>query len=233
MSGNSQIPAYSPPFSKKEALAYGWHAALDNIILLATAVAIAFIASLVFNYIESSAKTGGMDATVVALNIASIVISVLIELGFVHVALMIARGEQIEWRAFFRPARFFFSYLIASTLFTIVVAVGIVLFIVPGVIWALMFALYAYALVDEDLGPIAAMKRSALLTRGVRLELFLFFLLVIGVNILGALTLGVGLVITIPATMIATARVYYTLHNRLIPATTEEGAQVPVVVNNQ
>ena len=65
-------------------------------------------------------------------------------------------------------------YFIASLLFFLMVGAGLLLLIVPGVILSLVFWFYGYALVDKRLGPIAALKEGARISRGARLEFFLF-----------------------------------------------------------
>ena len=61
---------------------------------------------------------------------------------------------------------------------------------------------------EEGAGPIEAMSRSGDITRGHMVELLLWFLLMIGINILGLVALVVGIFITIPVTWVATAYVY-------------------------
>jgi uncharacterized membrane protein len=53
-----------------------------------------------------------------------------------------------------------------------------------------------------------AIKKSGELTYGSKWRLFKLSLLLIGVNILGALCLGVGLLVTIPLSWISLAHAY-------------------------
>lgn len=85
---------------------------------------------------------------------------------------------------------------------------GFILLIVPGIIIVLMFQMYAYLVVDKGLGPIAALKRSRVITKGSRWRLFVLGFLIVLVNLGGLLCLVVGLLVTIPLTAIASARVY-------------------------
>jgi uncharacterized membrane protein len=73
---------------------------------------------------------------------------------------------------------------------------------------AIKFRFYRYFIIDQRLGPIEALKRSYEITAGSEWELFLFYLLIIGVNLLGALACGIGLLATVPASMVAEAFVY-------------------------
>ncbi len=102
------------------------------------------------------------------------------------------------------------------------VVVGVVDFVLV-VFVGLGFLFYAYALVDREVGPIDALKESWNLTSESRLSL-LVFLIVLGLlNLLGLLLLGVGLLATIPISMIAFAHVYRALENNRssLPSTVE------------
>jgi hypothetical protein len=108
----------------------------------------------------------------------------------------------------------FFGYLLTTILYGLIVAFGLVLLIVPGVGWALKFGFAPFLAVDEGLDPLAALRESARLTRGVEGKLLRFALLVLAVNAIGALAMGVGLFVTIPTTLIATADVLRRLQDR-------------------
>ena len=61
----------------------------------------------------------------------------------------------------------------------------------------------------RNLGPIEALKQAGEASKGVRWEIFLLMLACYGVNILGMLFFGVGVLITYPMTLIAMATVYF------------------------
>ena len=90
----------------------------------------------------------------------------------------------------------------------LIIGVGTLLLIVPGIIFGLMFMFYGYVMIEKGLGPIDALKESKRLTDGVRWKLFLFSLLVIGLNLLGVLALLIGVLVTMTITFIALAHLY-------------------------
>lgn len=96
----------------------------------------------------------------------------------------------------------------AYILYSVVVAFGLILLIVPGAIFAIMFMFTMYPIAEQGLGPIKAMALSRTITHGNRWRLFLFALLLVLVNILGALALLVGLLVSGPVTALATAQAY-------------------------
>lgn len=80
---------------------------------------------------------------------------------------------------------------------------------------ALMFG--SYAVVDRSLGPIDALKNSVRITKGARLKMIGLLLLLGLINVAGALALFVGLLVTIPLSMIAIVHVYRALSGAPAP----------------
>jgi tetratricopeptide (TPR) repeat protein len=97
-----------------------------------------------------------------------------------------------------------------STTLTAAIALG-VLFVVLlplTVIWAIKYQYFGYLIVDRGLGPVEAIRESARVTDGTKADLFLFGLLIVGINLLGMLALMIGLFVTLPLSLIAYAHVY-------------------------
>ncbi len=90
-------------------------------------------------------------------------------------------GEAIG-RGFAR----FFPILGLAICTTLAVMGGLLLLLVPGIMFALMFYVSLPALVVERLGPIQSMKRSAALTKGHRWKVLGIVLLVALLSAIGA-----------------------------------------------
>jgi len=84
----------------------------------------------------------------------------------------------------------FLSIVGVSILVSLGVFVGLILFIIPGIILALRWSVALPACVVENLGPIAAMRRSADLTKGHRWQIFGLFVLIIVVAIIAFAVIG-------------------------------------------
>jgi uncharacterized membrane protein len=96
------------------------------------------------------------------------------------------------------------------------VAGGLILLIVPGIYLGLKYQFFSYLIVDKELGVLDSLKESSQITQGVKWQLFGFSLALIGINILGALAFGIGLLVTIPLTVVAHVFVYRKLSTRLM-----------------
>ncbi len=107
--------------------------------------------------------------------------------------------------------RGFGSFCLLKILLSIIFIVSFLLLIVPGIILSivLMFSIYVY--VDKNIKPIESMKESARLTKGHRWTLLWFSIELLLLNLLGALALLVGLLVTVPVSILATIHAYRTL----------------------
>lgn len=181
---------------------------------------------------------------------------IVISMGLVKITLRFYDKEKGKISDLFSQYRLFLDYLLAfifyglillgpllllSIFFGIFEIMGIdigfidnILFImvIPIIIIsAIKFWFFDYFVVDKKATPIKALKGSSMITKGVKWNLFVFFLVIIGINIVGMLPalvgyllvytevlspifmiatpfLLIGLLITIPTTMVATAFVY-------------------------
>ncbi|MCL4456392.1 MAG: pilus assembly protein PilP [Nitrospirae bacterium] len=178
-------------------------------------------------------QAGALSITLVILSLTlgivfSIVPSV-IYIGFIKISLRFCDDETPEFIELFSHYRLIFKYLFASLFFAVFVfggaglislgflseAVSGILKVVPAIagtvlaiFLSLTFFFSPYAVVDKGFGPLNALRVSYLITKGAKLRLFLFLLLILAVNFVGALLLVVGLLITIPLTMVAFAHIY-------------------------
>ena len=140
--------------------------------------------------------------------IASYVLGIVVSIGLIKIPLRFCDNEKARFADLFSHYHMFFKYLFGSILYVLIVFGGIILLIIPGIIWAIRFGCFGYLIVDKELGPVEALKKSFAITKGATWDLFIFGLLLVGINLLGVLSLLVGLFVTIPITMVATAYVY-------------------------
>ncbi|MBS2028093.1 MAG: hypothetical protein JST54_09340 [Deltaproteobacteria bacterium] len=199
-------------FSTSEAFRFGWEKTKTNLkpLLIIGAIG-AFLAVLHQSLVGSGRETGLR----MLMGLLVQIVQACVGLAYVRSALRLYDAKSIDLS---KPAEVFFEdffpYLLTSILYSLVVAAGLVLLIVPGVIWGLMFMFATYLVVDKKLDPISAFVESKRLTKGIKGQLLGFALLAIGINLLGALALGVGLLFTIPITVIAGAYVLRRLQER-------------------
>lgn len=197
-------------FSKKEAIKFGWKVAKANlsffIILFIVSMLIINAPNIIKNIIELT--KGRIPVLSTITYVVVMILQCIIAIGLVNIVLKLSADTKAGISDLFEKSYLFFKYLFGLIFYTLIILIGTILLIIPGIIWAIKFQFFAYLIIDKNLGLIESFKKSSEITKGVKWNLFIFNILLIGINLLGALALLIGLFVTIPATMIATAYIY-------------------------
>lgn len=190
--------------SVQAALHYGWDTFKKRPGFFIGMTAIIFVVSWVTGFILGmlGLKENFLGA------ILNLLVTTLLDLGVVATMLKIYEApESAKIEDLWHPQQYL-SYLVATILTAIIVVVGLILLIVPGVIAALMLLFVKFIVVDRKMGPIDAIKESARMTKGNRMTLFLLVLSIAVINIIGAILLLVPLLVTIPVSTLAMVYTY-------------------------
>ena len=103
-------------------------------------------------------------------------------------------------------------FLISEFLFSVVVGIGTIFLIIPGIYLFVRLQFFGYYIVDKSArragAIIESLRKSWELTRGIAGKVFLLDLVLLGLIILGAIPLGLGLFIVFPILVLANAYVY-------------------------
>ncbi len=180
-----------------EAIEAGWNSVKSHIWFF---IAI-FLLFTALSFMSISARAIG-TRVVLSLLISGI------SLGFIKLAIDVVEGKSPEFKELFSCFSLLFKYVLAAILYVIIVTFGLALFVIPGIIWAVQFGFYPFVIVKERLWPFAALRKSSALTEGVKGRLIVLALALFGINLLGVLALGIGVIITIPLSVIAAAHVF-------------------------
>ena len=141
------------------------------------------------------------------LSLVQVAINMVIGIGLLNICLKFLDKQKPKYKDLFyyKPI---VNYLLASIVEGLIVIGGFILLIIPGIFFALRLQYAVYLVVDKDLGPVEAIKTSWKMTKGNAWNLFFFGILLGLINILGFLCLIIGLFVTVPLSMLATAFVY-------------------------
>jgi uncharacterized membrane protein len=194
-------------FSIGEALSFGWKSVTANLGLFLGIMVVWALLVYVPSAITNTYKDKSFILYALTFIVAS-AISLVVHMGLIKVMLDFHDGHRPGIPELFSCTGLFVRYAVASSFYNLIAAAGLLLLIVPGIIWMVQFGFYGYFIVDKTCGPIEALKKSAAITKGSRWDIFLFGLLFFGINILGILALFVGLLVTMPVTMLAAAFIY-------------------------
>ncbi len=194
-------------FNMGEAISYGWRVFNDNVGFFLLLMLVYGICYWGPHFVATALMEVNPVVGIVA-HIADILLTLLMGVGLIKISLDLCDGKDPKISDLFSQIHLLGWYILASILYLLVVVAGYILLIVPGIILGLMFFLYDYLIVDEGLGPIESLSRSAKIMRGRKGELFLFNILLVLINLAGALVCLVGLIATIPSTTVAMAYAY-------------------------
>lgn len=141
-------------------------------------------------------------------DIISIVIGGPITAGAYYYAVRVIRGEGADIGQVFRGFQVFGKALIVWVLYGLMVIVGMVFLIIPGIYLAIAFAPAMYLILDDDLDAIETLRKAWRMSAGHRLEMFIVALALLGLNILGLIALLVGVIFTGALSLLIGAAVY-------------------------
>ncbi len=218
-------PGYGGPpnqdFSVGDAFKWAWDKFSKNAVALIVSYLIYRVALGSLNLI-SRLVTGGLDQAshtstthggettsgAPALAIAAAVIGLILALvsfaleAYAFAALItgcldIADGRPVTIGSFFRP-RNFGPAILAALLVGILATVGLILLIIPGLVFLFFASLTTYFVVDRSLGPVDALKASIATVRSNSGAVMMALLVTIGTTIAGIAACCVGLIVAVP-----------------------------------
>ena len=213
-------------FSIGEVIRLGWETFKKNALL-----AIGILIGLVVINSLISGITGAFDKSnfvvILVINILSLVVSTWLSVVMYRLIIKITDGKAVSTEDLKTEpmllVRFFAAQLVAG----ILIVIGFVLLIVPGVYLALRFMFAPYAIVDKNLGPIEALKYSGELTKGIKWQLLGYSIVAILIILVGAIALLVGLLVAVPVVMFASVHIYRKLQGQATVVSVTPTAPTP------
>lgn len=117
--------------------------------------------------------------------------------GTQWVFLKAVRGEHIEIRDMFSVfQKNYWNAVIANIVVGVIVGLGIVMLIVPGIIFACRLAFVPYLVIDREMDVMDALRASWDMTRGYGWQIFFMGFLAIFIVIAGLIVLLVGVFVS-------------------------------------
>jgi uncharacterized membrane protein len=116
-------------------------------------------------------------------------------------------GEVVEMFAGFRNN--YLNIVLAHLLVVAIVIMGVILLIVPGIVFAVRLSFVPYLVMDKGLEPVQAVEKSWSMTRGHSWAIFRLFLLAIPIFIGGLLLFAIGAIFALMWIGAAMASLYH------------------------
>ena len=197
-------------FSIEESLKFGWQKTKANSMILfqimLTLFAVQVVSSIVSKVLENT-LIGFFAALAVG------ILGIFLQYGFVVIVLKLARGEATTYRDIIPKPALVWKLFLAGLLVGVLTLAGLILLIIPGIYFALRFSMTSFAIIDGA-GIMESFEKSTKLTDGHKWQLLGLFVVFALINIVGFLLFIVGLLVTVPVTMIGIAHVYQSLKSQ-------------------
>jgi hypothetical protein len=209
------------PFQVGDAFNYGWKKFQEYLGPILIAMVLFIVINIAVNLIGSLFIGGIGEITdpddigigmffsfgYFVFGLLSALVSLLIQAAVVRGALDITKGERIELSTFLSTENLG-QIVLAAILLAIGTTIGLILCIVPGLI-LIFYSQFTYQfIIDKGLPAFDAIKASFdLVNRNLGTVVVLFLASILAFFI-GAILCGIGLLVTIPVTIIATAYAY-------------------------
>ena len=143
-----------------------------------------------------------------------------IVIGVIRYTLNLVDGKKPKLDSIFYgvdSVKHFLFFVLVTVVTQILIAFGIILFIIPGIIIGLGLMFTKYYIAENRGGVFDTIKTSWKMTKGYKWNLFGLSVFIFLFNILGALVFLVGLIITIPVSSLVMASAYRKIEGTYTP----------------
>lgn len=199
-------------------LNFGIESAKKNFLKFLGMIIFAIIAFIIVAYVGTSIgdTVGG---------VLVMIFGILISFGFIKNTINLTKGLPIDFKAFFSANPItLLHFFVAMIIMSILISIGMILLIIPGIILAYMLILTPYLIIDKDMGAFEAMSESMRLTKGYKMDIFVgHFIVFLLINIVSMLI--ITLPFTIPMALFVQIYPYLVLTGQLDSAKANITAQ--------
>jgi len=120
--------------------------------------------------------------------------------GYYIVSQLISHDRHVELPDFFKSFDKFTPLLILNLLIVLVVFIGLLVLIIPGIYFAVSYLFAHFFVWYYDVDPSEAIRLSRKTVSGNFGQILLLCLVLGGINLIGILAFGVGILLTLPFT---------------------------------
>jgi len=177
-----------------------WKALLSQIWLLAgLTIGITIIISLLFIFaVPAKGETLRMSGIVVFA--ICFFLCGIFYMGFLKNCFQTLDGEEAQFSAYGQVSRKIIEFIVAYIILSIIVFVGTLFLVIPGIYLALRLQFFVAAMVEDNAGIFESLKRSWDITRGYTLDLFVLSLISIAIFMIGMIAFLAGIFVAAPMT---------------------------------
>ncbi len=132
-----------------------------------------------------------------------------VDYGVSFVNLRAARGKKLEIKNMFEAFNNYLNVVLANLLVGAIIVIGLMLLIIPGIVFACKLAFVPYLVVDRKMEAIEAVKESWRMTGGHAWKVFFIGVLAVVLAIAGLICFGIGIIFAVMWIRLAFASLYH------------------------
>lgn len=190
----------------------GWAVFRDNLGTVMGAFLVYLLLTNLALPFEQGSRIGHL------LSLVSLFLTAPMMVGIYALYLKLVRGQTAEVADVLSGFQQLGRALGVFWLQSIAIGIGLILLIVPGVIVGLGLFPALFLVMDSDLGVVDCLRRAWEMTEGRKPQLFVLVLAIIGLMLLGAVALVIGIFFAMPLSLVISAVTYDELCRAHAPA---------------
>ena len=146
-------------------------------------------------------------------NLLSLFVTPPIGVGLALFFLNVHSGNKLEIKTIFNPFKeVWLNSVLAYFMMIVIIVLGTILFIIPGIIASLMFSQVLYIIAEDNkINPYNALVKSKKMMEGNKWKLFKIIIRILLLAIVCILTLGIGFIWLAPYQNAVYAKFYNTI----------------------
>lgn len=191
----------------RPAASFAWAAFKIHYPLLMAILLTAFGAWVVLEIIVVAGQRLGLWWWA-ASHLVFLIIFAVIEVGFVKACLALHAGSVPVFADAFRDVSLGLKFLAGQILYGLIILAGLVLLVIPGLYLGARYTFVGFCQLEGQESLRGSFAQSALLSTGNMAPLMAIIGSLLLFNVIGACLLGVGLLVTIPLSVLTMTAVY-------------------------
>ena len=198
------------PISMRRAFDFTWPT-LKRRFGLFTAVLLTILAAwVVLEIVVIAGQRFGIVLWAV-IHLAFLIFFAGVELGLLQICRALRDGKVPSFADTFAYLPLGPKFLAAQILYLLLVVIGLLLLLVPGVYLGVRYALFGFCFADGETNLLRCFQQSALISKGATAGLLRVLAALLLLNLLGASLLALGLLISVPLSALIMTDVYHQL----------------------
>ncbi len=201
------------PISVRQAVNFAWPAFKKHYGLFIAGLLTIFTAWVILEVVVIAGQQLGILLWALT-HAAFLVFFAGVEVGLLKISFTIYAGEKPTFSELFAHLALGPKFLACQLFYALMVVVGLALLLIPGFYLGVRYAWFGFCLVDEKANLIESFQHSATRSAGQTAHLLTIFAALLVFNLLGASLLGVGLLVTIPISVLMLVAIHRQLDVR-------------------